>query len=168
VTRVFALLIAIVAALVMLAGNVATAAGSAQRLGITLHGETAATERLPYYRVSAPIAVHVGGDAKRFDSLKLTALGPDGAAVSTPLARSGDAFIANLRLRSPGIWTLAFTTQFGTALASVPLDVVSEEGADIAARIAFALAALSIVSGSALIYNATVRRRRRRDGAQET
>jgi hypothetical protein len=160
VIRLFPLLTAIVTALVLFVTDGATAAGSAQKLGVVLHGDAASTERLPHYRISAPIAVHIGGDAARFASLKLTAHGPDGKAVSAPLARSGDAFIGNLRLASPGLWNVAFTTQLGTALASIPLDVVSDDGADVAARITFALGALAIVSGIVIVYRVASRRRR--------
>jgi len=47
----------------------------------------------------------------------------------------------------------------------VPLDVVSEDGADLAARFAFALSASSIVGGALLIGSALRRSRRLR---QET
>jgi len=135
----------------------AQAAGPAQTLGIVLRRDAASTERLPHYRTAAPIAVNVGGDAARLSSLIVTAHGPGGEAITTPLARSGNTFSGNLRLAAAGTWTVALSTQLGSvsaALASVPLDVVSEDGADFAARLAFALAALSIVAGLALVLRA--------------
>ena len=145
---------ALIAALVTFVSSGAQAAGTAQTLGIVLHRDRAATERLPHYRAAAPIAVNVGGgEAARLSSLTVTAHGPGGVAVTTPLARTGNTFSGNLRLLAPGAWTVAFSTQLGSvhaALASVPLDVISEDG-DMAARLAFALSALSIVAGLTLV-----------------
>jgi hypothetical protein len=141
-------------ALLTFVGSGAQAAGSTQTLGVTLHRNHAATERLPHYRAAAPIAVNVGGrEAARLSSLTVTAHGPNGINVVTPLARTGNTFTGNLRLLAPGTWTVAFSTQLGSvdaALASVPLDVVSEDG-DLAARFAFALSALSIAGGLLLV-----------------
>jgi hypothetical protein len=109
---------------------------------------------LPHYRATPPITINVGGYARRLTSLSVTARGPGGEAITTPLARTGDTFSGNVQLLAPGTWTVALSTQLGSvsaALASVSLDVVSEDGADAAARIAFALSALSIVTGLALI-----------------
>ena len=147
---VFAVLIA---GFIAFVSSGAQAAGPVQTLGIVLRQNVAATERLPHYRTAAPIAVKVGG-AARLSSLTVTAHGPGGQAITTPLARSGSSFTGNLRLVAPGTWTVALTTKLGSvssALASVPLDVVSEDGADFAARLAFALAALSIVAGLTLV-----------------
>lgn len=145
---------ALIAALLTFVSSGAQAAGSAQTLGVVLHRDRAATERLPHYRAAAPIAVHVGGsEAARLSSLTVTAHGPGGVAVSAPLTRNGATFTGDLRLLAPGAWTIAFSTQLGSvdaALASVPLDVISEDG-DLAARLAFALSALSIVAGLALV-----------------
>ena len=142
------------AAVVVFAGTGAQAAASSQTLGITLHRNAAATERLPEYRSAAPITVNVGGYARHLKTLTVTAHGPGGEAVSAPLARNGDTFSGDLRLLAPGTWTVALSTQLGTvsaALASVPLDVVSDDGADFAARMTFALAALCIIVGLALV-----------------
>ncbi len=136
------------------ANSGAQAAGPPQTLAVALHHNAAATERLPHYLAAAPIAVHVGGYARRLRTLTAVAHGPNGEAITTPLARSGDAFSGELHLLAPGTWTVAFSTQLGavpTALANVPLDVVSEDSADLAARLAFAVATLSIVTGLMLV-----------------
>jgi hypothetical protein len=153
VIRVLSVFAVLLAGLVAFVSTGAQAAGPAQTLGITLQRNEAATERLPHYRTAAPIALKVGG-AARLSSLTVTAHGPGGEAITTPLARSGDTFTGKLRLVSPGTWTVALSTQLGSvssALTSVRLDVVSEDGADFAARLAFALATLSIVAGLTLV-----------------
>lgn len=152
--RAFVILVGLIAGVLAFAGSGAQAAGPAQTLGIVLHHNTAATERLPHYRTAAPITVNVGGYARRLRTLTVTAHGPGGEAITAPLARTGDTFSGNLHLIVPGTWTIAFSTRLGNAtaaLASVPLDVVSEDGADLAARLAFAISALSIVAGLALV-----------------
>jgi hypothetical protein len=154
VIRALVVLAILIAGLLTFVTSGAQAAGSAQTLGIVLHRNMAATERLPHYRTAAPIAVNVGGDAARLPSLTVTAHGPNGAAVIAPLARTGNTFSGNLQLLAPGAWTVALSTKLGSvsaALASVPLDVVSEDGADLAARFTFALSALLLVAGFALI-----------------
>jgi hypothetical protein len=158
--RVLPMLTAVVVGVLTFAGSGAQAAGPPQTLGVVLHGEDAATERQPYYRAAKPIMVRIGGDAARFASLKVTAHGPSGESVAAPLTRSGDAFSGNMQLFAPGVWTLALTTQIGT-LANVPLHVVTEDAADLAARIAFGLAAIAIAAGLMLIYGAAHRPRRR-------
>jgi hypothetical protein len=158
--RVLPMLTAAVAGILTLAGSGAQAAGPSQTLGVVLRGDDAATERQPYYRVAKPITVHIGGDAARFTSLKVTAHGPGGESVAAPLTRSGDAFSGNMQLFAPGVWTLALTTQIGT-LANVPLHVVTDDAADLAARIAFGLAAIAIAAGVMLIYRAARRPHRR-------
>ena len=154
VIRAFPVFAALIAALLTFVSSGAQAASTAQTLGIVLHRDRAATERLPHYRAAAPIAGNVGGrEAAHLSSLTVTARGPGGVAVTTPLARTGSSFSGNLRLLAPGMWTVAFSTQLGSvdnALASVPLDVISEDG-DLAARLAFALSALSIVAGLTLV-----------------
>jgi hypothetical protein len=154
VIRAFPVLAALIIALLTFASSGAQAASSAQTLGVVLHRDRAATERLPHYRAAAPISVNVGGrEAARLSSLTVTARGPGGVAVTAPLARTGDTFSGNLRLLAPGAWTVAFSTQLGSvnaALASVPLDVISEDG-DLAARLAFAVSALSIIAGLGLV-----------------
>lgn len=134
--------------------NSGAQAAAPQALGVVLHHRAVATERLPQYLAAAPIAVNVGGYARRFRSLTVDAHGPHGEDVSAPLARTGNTFSGNLHLLAPGAWTVAFSTQLGSvpaALAAVPLQVVAEDRADLAARLAFGLAALSIVSGLALV-----------------
>jgi hypothetical protein len=109
---------------------------------------------LPHYRAAAPIAVNVGGYARRLRSVTVVAHGPGGQAITAPLQRTGETFTGNLQLVVPGTWTVAFSTQLGSvsaALASVPLDVVSEDGADLAARLVFALSALFLIAGFALV-----------------
>src|ERR1700677_306910 len=154
VIRALVVLVGLLASVLAFAAGGAQAAGPSQALGVTLHHNTAATERLPQYLSAAPIAVHVGGYARRLRTLTVTATGPRGEAISTPLARTGNSFTGNLHLGAAGTWTVAFSTQLGSvsaALANVPLDVVDEDAADLAARLAFALSALSIVVGLALI-----------------
>jgi hypothetical protein len=153
VIRVLFVFAVLIAGLIAFVSSGAQAAGPAQTLGIVLQRNAAATERLPHYRTAAPIALKVGG-ASRLSSLTVTAHGPGGQAITTPLERSGNTFTGNLRLIAPGTWTVALSTQLGSvssALASVSLDVVSEDGADFAARLAFAFAAFSIVAGLALV-----------------
>jgi hypothetical protein len=154
VTRALSVFAALFAGFLTFFSSGAQAAGPAQKLSIVLQRNSAATERLPHYRTAAPIAVNVGGDAARLSSLTVTAHGPGGEAITAPLARNGGGYTGNLRLIAPGTWTVALSTQLGSvtaALASVPLDVVSEDGVDVATRLAFALAALSIVAGLALV-----------------
>jgi hypothetical protein len=158
--RALPIVTAVIAGVLTFAGSGAQAAGPPQTLGVVLRGENAATERQPFYRVAKPITVRIGGDAARFASLKVTAHGPGGESVAAPLTRSGDAFNANMQLFAPGVWTLALTTQIGT-LANVPLHVVTDDIADLAARIAFALAAIAIAAGLTVIYGAAHRPRRR-------
>ncbi len=152
--RAFVVLAALIIGVFSFAASSAQAAGPVQALGIVLHHDAAATERLPHYRAATPIAVNVGGYTRRLRVVTVTAVGPGGEAVTAPLARTGDTFSGALNLIAPGTWRVAFSTQLGTvtaALANVPLDVVDEDGAAFAARIAFLLAALSIVAGLALV-----------------
>lgn len=152
--RAFVVLAALISGVLPFAVSAAEAAAPPQTLRVTLHRNRAATERLPEYRTAAAISVRVGGDARRLPVLTLTARGPGGRAVTAPLARSGNTFAGDLRLTAPGAWTVAFSTQLGSvtaALASVPLDVVSEGSDDLAARIAFALSALLLIAGLALV-----------------
>lgn len=130
-------------------------ASSAQAIGIVLRHDAAATERLPFYRSASPIAVTVRGDASRLSKVTVIAHGPDGSAITAPLVRTGDSFSGALILALPGTWTLALSTQLGSvtaALADVPLDVVAEDNADLFARLAYALSALSIVAGLTLLF----------------
>lgn len=155
--RAIPFLAGLIAAIVVLAGSGAQAAGSAQTVGIVLQRNAAATERLPFYRTSAPVAVAVRGDAARISSMTITAHAPDGSAISAPLVRDGNAFTVALNLAQPGTWTLALSTQLGSmnaALADVPLDVVDQDGADTAARYAYALSALCIGAGLTLLFRA--------------
>lgn len=129
-------------------------AAAPQTLALVLHRNAAATERLPHYLTAAPISVRVGGDARSLPTVTVVAHGPNGQAVTTPLTRTGDDFSGDLQPLAPGTWIVAFSTRWGSvpaALADVRLDVVSEDTADLAARLAFALAALSIVIGLTLV-----------------
>ncbi len=152
--RAFLILASLVIGVFAFAASSAQAAGPVQTLGIVLRHDAAATERLPHYRAATPISVNVGGYTRHLGVVTVTALGPGGAAVTAPLTRSGDSFSGALNLIEPGSWKVAFSSQLGTvtaALANVPLDVVDEDGAELAARIAFVLGALSIVGGLALV-----------------
>jgi hypothetical protein len=146
----------LVAAIVVFAASGAQASGSTQTLGIVMKHNAAATERLPFYRATSPIAVNVRGSAA-LSHMTITAHAPDGSAFSTPLVRTADGFTGALRLTQPGTWSVALTTQFGsmsTALAAVPLEVVADDNADLAARFAYALSALSIGAGLTLLVRA--------------
>jgi hypothetical protein len=154
VIRPFVVLAGLLAGVFASAVSGAQAAIPQQTLGIVLHHNRAATERLPHYRTAAPIAINVGGYARRLQSVTLVAHGPGGQAITAPLQRTGETFTGNLHLVVPGTWTVAFSTQLGSvsaALASVPLDVVSEDGADLAARFVFTLSALFIIAGLTLV-----------------
>jgi hypothetical protein len=148
------LLAGLAAGVLAFANSGAQAAGPPQTLAVVLHHNAAATERLSHYLAAAPIAVSVGGYARRLHTLTVVAHGPDGESITAPLARIGNAFSGDLHLLAPGTWTVAFSTQLGSvpaALANVPLDVVNEDAADLTARLAFAFAALSIVIGLTLV-----------------
>ena len=152
--RTFIVLVGLTAIVCAFAGTGAEAARPEQTLGVVLQRNAAATVRLPRYRAAAPISVNVGGYARRLHTLTLVAHGPGGQAITAPLARTGNTYTGDLRLVAPGRWTVAFSTRLGSvtsALASVPLDVVAQDGADLAARLAFAFSALSIVAGLALV-----------------
>ena len=152
--RTLAALTILLAGSIAFADSGAQAADPPQTLGVVLHRNVAATERLPHYRTAAPIAVNVGGYARRLRTLTLSARGPGGQATNALLTRTGDTFSGNLTLTAPGTWTVAFSTQLGSvpaALASFTLDAVSADAADIAIRLAFALAALSLLAGLALV-----------------
>jgi hypothetical protein len=121
-----------------------------QSLSITLHAENASLQRLPHYRAAAPIAVHVAGDARKFDAVTVTAKGPDGTAISAPLARTSDGFDGALRLVTPGSWTVGLTTQMGavsSAIATVPLDVEPGDGSEVAGYATMLFAALLTLAG---------------------
>jgi hypothetical protein len=155
VLRTLAALIALLAGIFAFADSGAQAADPPQTLGVLLHHNVAATERLPHYRTTAPIAINVGGRyARRLQTLTLTARGPGGEALNAPLTRTGDTFSGNLTLTAPGTWTVAFSTRLGSvpaALASFTLDAVSADAADLAIRFTLALAALSLLAGFALV-----------------
>jgi hypothetical protein len=154
VIRPLLLLAGLTAGVLAFVNSGAQAAGPPQTLALVLHHNAAATERLPHYLAAAPIAVRVGGYARRLHAVTVVAHGPNGEAITAPLARIGDAFAGDLHLLAPGSWTVAFSTELGSvpaALANVPLQVVTEDSADLAARSAFALAALSIVLGLTLV-----------------
>jgi hypothetical protein len=138
--------------LAMLLGFAPAAAVAAphQTLSIVLHSSSASTQRLPQYRAAAPIAVKVAGDARRFDAVTITATGPGGLAIRTPLARTDDGFQGAVRLVKPGTWTIALDAQLGSvssAVAGIPLDVVAPDGSETAGYAGLFLAALMLVAG---------------------
>lgn len=157
-TRAIPFLASLVAAFIAFAGTGAQAASAGQAVGIVLHHSAAATERLPFYRATAPIAVNVRGDAAHMSAMTVIAHAPDGTAFSAPLTRTGDTFTGALKLAQPGTWTLALSTQLGSmtaGIADIPLQVVAgEDNADLVTRLAFALSALSICSGLTLLLRA--------------
>jgi len=129
---------------------VAAVAAPHQTLSIVLHANNASTKRLPRYRVAAPIAVQVAGDASRFDAVTITARGPGGIAIRTPLARTTDGFQGAVRLVRPGAWTIGLTAQLGAVSSDVPgipLDVVAPDGSEAAGYAGFLLSALLLVAG---------------------
>jgi hypothetical protein len=158
VTRAIPFLASLVAAFIAFAGTGAQAASAGQAVGIVLQHNAAATERLPFYRTTAPVAVNVRGDASHLSAITVTAHAPDGTVFSAPLTRTGDTFTGALKLAQPGTWTLALSTQLGSmsaALADVPLQVVAgEDNADLVTRLTFALSALSICAGLTLLLRA--------------
>ncbi len=152
--RAIPFLASLAVAIVIFAGTGAQAAGDAQALGIVLHHDTAATERLPFYRSNAPITVNVHGGAARAQAMSVTAHGPDGSAVTAPLTPNANGFSGALALTQPGTWTLAVQTQFGmisAGLGEISLDVVPDDNLDLIARCAYALSALSIGVGLTLL-----------------
>lgn len=154
VLRAFVVWSGLVVAVFAFAAGSAQAAAPSQTLRIVLHHDVAEAERLPHYRASAPIAVKVGGYAEGLPPLTVVAHGPGGVAVTAPLVRTGETFSGDLRLIAPGTWTVALSAKLGSvsaALADIPLDVVSEDAADRAAHLTFALAALFVVTGLALV-----------------
>jgi hypothetical protein len=166
VTRALFFLAGLALAIVVFAGTGAQAALTRQSIGFVLQRDAAHTERLPFYRSASPIAVNVRGDAAHLSAITVTATGPGGTAINAPLVRDGDTFTGALHLVQPGTWTLALTTQLGSvsaALGAVPLNVVAEDNVDLAARLAFVLAALSVGGGLTLIV-VRARRSARRGG----
>ena len=148
------LLAGIAAVVLAFADSGAQAAGPSQPLAVVLHRNDAATEGLPHYLAAKPIALRVAGYARRLRAVTAVAHGPNGEAITMPLARTGDAYSGDLHLLAAGTWTVALSTQLGSmpsALADIPLQVVNEDAADLAARFTFALAALSIVAGVLLV-----------------
>ena len=138
--------------LAMLLGLTSGAAIAAphQTLSIVLHSSSASTQRLPHYRAAAPIAVKVAGDASRFDAVTVTATGPGGIAIRTPLSRTDDGFQGAVRLVKPGEWTIGLTAQLGSvssAVAGIPLDVVAPDGSETAGYAGLLLSALMLVAG---------------------
>jgi hypothetical protein len=151
-------LIAAVAAAVLALVPLAAAAAPRQSLSIVLHADDASTQRLPRYRVAAPIAVRVAGDAKRFDAVTLTAKGPGGIAIRTPLARTPDGFQGAVRLVEPGAWTVGLTAHLGSvssAVAGIPLDVEPADGSETLGYLGLAFAIACTAAGILVI----VRRR---------
>lgn len=118
--------------LLLLAGFLALTRGIAgaapvQSLELVLRGDAADTRALSAYDATIPIALHVDGEAAKFDTVTITANGPDGIAIRTPLARTADGFAGALRLMTPGTWTLALQTQLGSVtgdVANVAVQVV--------------------------------------------
>ena len=156
---VLALCLALAAALF---APLVAGASMRQSLAITLRNDNAATQTLDHYQVSRPIAVRVAGDTTKFDRMLVTASGPNGAAVQAPLERTSDGFSGTLRLATPGLWTLAVTTQLGqfsTNVANVVLDVVEPRGISLLAALLFVLAAGAATAGGALLFSRTLRRR---------
>ena len=133
-----------------------------QSLAIVLRDDNAATQRLDHYQAARPIAVRIAGDTFKFDHMVVTASGPNGVAISEPLERTADGFAGTLRLATPGLWTLALTTQLGqfsTNVTSVVLDVVEPHELSILALVLLLLGAAATTAGSALVLSRNLRRR---------
>jgi hypothetical protein len=140
---------------------VPAAAITGQPLAIFLHGSAAQTRVLPTYDNVLPIAVRVAGDARRLDTVTITASGPDGNSITAPLVKGARGFIGDLRLRAPGTWRLALSTQVGgvpSALAAVSIAVASPLVADPLATTLLVLAVASCVCGLALVMRTRFRR----------
>ncbi len=138
--------------LAMLVGLTPVAAGAAshQTLSFVLNSQNASTQRLPHYRAAAPIAVRVAGDARKFDAVTVTATGPDGLAIRTPLARTETGFEGALRLVTPGAWTVALTTRLGPvsdAIGGVSVDVEPSRGSQVAGYATMVLAFMLTATG---------------------
>ena len=134
---------------------VAASAAPHQTLSIVLHSSSASTQRLPHYRAAAPIAVDVAGDARRFDAVTVTATGPGGIAIRTPLARTDEGFQGAVRLVKPGAWTIGLTAQTGpvsSAIAGIPLDVVAPDGSETAGYAGLLLATMMLVAGTFVLF----------------
>lgn len=151
-----ALLVAAAAWLPLPAGAV-----TGQPLAIFLHGSAARTRLLPTYDNVQPIAVRVAGDARRLDTVTVTASGPDGNSITAPLVKGTRGFIGDLQLTVPGTWRLALSTQIGgvpSALAAVSIAVGTPLAAEPLATALFALALLSCAFGLALVVRTRFRR----------
>jgi hypothetical protein len=148
-----AVVLPLVLALVSLRGSSA----AAQPLAIFVHGDAAQTRLLPVYGTKAPIAVRVGGDARRFDAVTLTATGPNGTSITAPLFKSRRGFIGTVRLADPGTWSLGFTTRAGAlqgALEAVPIAVGTPLGVDPLALTMLLLAAFLVAGGAIVLGSA--------------
>jgi hypothetical protein len=106
----------------------ATAEPAAQPLSITFHGDGARATQLTQYDPSVPIAVNVresGG--LRVDRVSVTAAGPAGEALETPLNRVADgSFRGTVTLADPGAWTIHLKATIGkirTETSPVTLDL---------------------------------------------
>jgi hypothetical protein len=146
-------LIVVIAGMLFLA-PVEALAGPPQTLAIVLRRDDAALERQAQYQAAKPVAVHVAGDVRAFDTVTITAHGPDGSVITAPLARTDDGFSGFLRFATPGTWTVALTTQIGNVsagFADVPLDVVPAAHTEVAAMLTMLLAAVSTSCGVLLV-----------------
>jgi hypothetical protein len=152
--------------LAVFAPSAATAAPG-QPLAIFVHGAAARTRLLPTYDNVLPIAVRVAGDARHFDAVTITANGPDGHSVTTPLVKGTRGFVGRLRLGAPGTWSLALTTRVGSvtsAITAVPIAVATPLVAEPLASALMALAVALCLAGVTLV----VARPRLRRRIQET
>jgi hypothetical protein len=129
-------------------------AGRPRVLAVVLFSDHAATEGPARYLVEAPVIVDVESRTTPPAAVSLTATAPDGTTLRLPLARDGTRFTGNLRLGAPGTWTLALAVRFGsvtTALSSIAVNAVSDDGPAYAAGLGFALSALQLTAGISLL-----------------
>jgi len=133
-----------------------------QVLAIVVHRDNVATQRLAHYDTTGPIRVRVGGDTLKFQTLSITARGPGGIAMQAPLTRFADGFAGNVRLATPGTWTVALTTNLGyatSAIATIPVDVVTYDGSAVAGLGVMTLAMASIALGLLIVLRRDIRSR---------
>ena len=133
-----------------------------QLLAFELHSNTIATQGLTRYEGSRPIRVRVAGDALQLGTLSITATGPGGIAMQTPLEPSADGLDAIVHLATPGTWTVALTSHLGYAthaIATIPIEVVTDDGTTVAGIGVMLLAIASIAFGLLICAQPVLRRR---------
>ncbi len=123
-----------------------------QPLAVRVSAQGSQVERLDGYVPGQPIAVRV--DAPRAQAVTLLGVGPDGGSLRFPLARGADGrYGADVSLTTPGVWSLAVTSQVAgveTASESFAVSVAAGSGTK-ATIVVLALAIAALAGGLALI-----------------